>query len=123
MYLGWKSMNIALGERMNRHNYAPGRLHCRIQTILTGIFFTVMMAGNGYAATGQYKGNGISFSYPENYELSTSSKKSGETVKLKNGSNSISIQIMKNVLIDGFDDIVINHFGLSSEQNKSTIHF
>lgn len=100
-------MNSVLGEEMNRQNYVPGRLNRRIHTVLTGIFLAVVLTGNGYAATGQYEGNGISFSYPENYELSTSSKKSGEKVLLKNGSDSISIQIMKNVLIDGFDDIVI----------------
>ena len=106
---------------MNRQNYAPSRLHCRIQAILTGIFFTIMMAGNGYAATGQYEGNGISFSYPENYELSTSSKKSSKTVLLKNGSNSISIQIMKNVLIDGFDDIVINQLAKRFKEEGNAV--
>jgi hypothetical protein len=37
------------------------------------------MTSIGYAATGSYEGNGISFDYPENYTLSTSSKKSSET--------------------------------------------
>ena len=97
-----------MGERMNRQDHDPGRPHCRIQTILAGMFLTVLMTGNGYAAAGQYEDNGISFNYPEKYELSTSSKKSGETVLLKNGSDSISIQVMKNVLFDGFDDVVIN---------------
>ena len=59
------------------------------------------------AATGHYKGHGISFDYPAKYTLSEERKKSSDSVKLKNGSDSIVVGIMDNVLIDGFDDIVI----------------
>jgi|GEM_PF-3442476 len=93
---------------MNYQHYPSIKFDCVLRTILLSFLLTLAMTSTTLAATKQYQGNGISFEYPENYQLSTSSKKSGESILLKKGSDSISIQVMKNVLIDGFDTIVIN---------------
>ena len=71
------------------------------------LFFMLFLPGAVSAATSHYKGHGISFDYPAKYTLSENRKKSSHSVKLKKGSDSIEIGIMDNVLIDGFDDIVI----------------
>ena len=93
---------------MNYRHRASTKFDCILLTILAGFLLTLATTSISFAATGEYQGNGISFEYPANYQLSTTSKKSGESILLKKGSDSISIQVMKNVLIDGFDTIVIN---------------
>lgn len=77
-----------------------------IFVLLFSIVTLLTLASTVYASAKHYAGNGISFDYPDNYSLTTSSKKSSEKIHLKNGMDSISIQVMKNELIDNFDEIV-----------------
>lgn len=94
-------------EYMKIKTHALCHFNFKQFAILLCLLAAITPANKGFAANSHYAGNGVSFDYPDKYSLSTSSKKSGETVLLKNGSDSISIQVMKNELIDNFDGIVI----------------
>ncbi len=75
--------------------------------IISTLFFTVLLPGAASAVTNHYEGHGISFDYPAKYTLSETRKKSSDSIKLKNGSDSMEVGVMDNVLMDGFDDVVI----------------
>ncbi|MEN8199113.1 MAG: hypothetical protein ABFR63_03465 [Thermodesulfobacteriota bacterium] len=96
--------------------------------LLLLVSFFLCSPGQAATKTKNYQGNGITFDYPAKYALSEQSKKSSEKVSLKNGNNTIDIEINNNVLVDGFDDIVIQNlgknfkakgFGISGEKKES----
>lgn len=76
--------------------------------ILALLIFFVSYSFQAHADVMHFHGHGISFDYPDKYQISDDKTKDGWKIELSNGPNSVVLHVYSNPLFEGFSEVVID---------------